>query len=33
MVLVKGSNQVEVEKYANIETQKEAKWAKNGSEF
>jgi len=29
MILVKGSNQVEVENYANIETQKVAKWARN----
>ena len=29
MILVKGSNQVEVENYANIETQKVAKWAGN----
>ena len=29
MILVKGSNQVEVENYANIETQKLAKWARN----
>jgi len=29
MILVKGSNQVEVENYANIETQKVANWARN----
>jgi len=29
MILVKGSNQVEVENYANIETQEIAKWARN----
>jgi hypothetical protein len=29
MILVKGTTQVEVETYANIETQKVAKWAKN----
>ena len=29
MILVKGSNQVEVENYADIETQKVAKWARN----
>ena len=29
MILVKGSNQVEVENYANIETQKVAKLARN----
>jgi len=29
MILVKGSNQVEVENYSNIETQKVANWARN----
>jgi hypothetical protein len=29
MILVKGTTQVEVENYANIETQKVAKWARN----
>jgi len=29
MILVKGTTQVEVENYANIETQKVAKWATN----
>jgi len=29
MILVKGSNQVEFENYANIETQKIAIWARN----
>jgi len=29
MILVKGSNQVEVENYANIETEKIANWARN----
>jgi hypothetical protein len=29
MILVKGSNQVEVENYVNIETQKIANWARN----
>jgi len=29
MILVKGSNQVEVENYANIEAQKVANWARN----
>ena len=29
MILVIGSNQVEVENYANIETQKVANWARN----
>ena len=29
MILVKGSSQVEVENYANIETQKVATWARN----
>jgi hypothetical protein len=29
LILVKGTTQVEVENYANIETQKVAKWARN----
>ena len=29
MILVKGSNEVEIENYTNIETQKVAKWAIN----
>jgi len=29
MILVKESNQVEVENYANIETKKVANWARN----
>jgi hypothetical protein len=29
MILVKGASQLEVENYANIETQKVAKWARN----
>jgi len=29
MILVKGTTQVEVENYANMETQKVAKWARN----
>jgi hypothetical protein len=29
MILVKGASQIEVENYANIETQKVAKWARN----
>jgi len=29
MILVKGSNQVEVENYTNIETKKVAKWPRN----
>ena len=29
MILFKGTTQVEVENYANIETQKVAKWARN----
>jgi len=31
MILVKGSNQVEVENYANIEKQNLAKWARNNN--
>ena len=33
MTLVKGSNQVEVENFANIETQKVEKWARNKLSF